>query len=134
MKKWLIVLLAALLAMTASFALADTYSEDGTTLYYDTPYIGKTAEADVVLRGSAYARGTIVDTLRKGVKLTVKASKYASDGVASAATTEALPHRGTAAPARWVMSSAPACVWAVPAAAPTVTGTAAGEVAPVAYG
>ena len=80
MKKCLIVLLAALLALTASFALADTYSEDGTTLYYDTPYIGKTAEADVVLRGSAYARGAIVDTLRKGVKLTVKASKYASDG------------------------------------------------------
>ena len=80
MKNWLIVLLAALLALTASFALADTYSEDGTTLYYDTPYIGKTAEADVILRGSAYARGTIVDTLRKGVKLTVTASKYANDG------------------------------------------------------
>ena len=81
MKKWLVVLLAALLVMTASFAAADTYSEDGTTLYYDTPYVGKTAEADVILRASAYARGQIVDTLRKGVKLTVTASKYASDGV-----------------------------------------------------
>ena len=66
--------------------------------------------------------------------MTETAGATASDGVASAATAEALPHRGTAAPARWVMSSAPACVWAVPAAAPTVTGTAAGEVAPVAYG
>ncbi|MCR4708486.1 MAG: hypothetical protein K5746_11135 [Clostridiales bacterium] len=80
MKNWLILLLVALLVFTSAVALADTYSEDGSTLYYDTPYVGKTAEADVVLRGSAYSRGSIVDTLRKGVKLTVTASKYASDG------------------------------------------------------
>lgn len=80
MKNWLIVLLAAILVMTASLALADSYSEDGSTLYYDPPYVGKTAEADVILRGSAYSRGAIVDTLRKGVKLTVKASRYANDG------------------------------------------------------
>lgn len=80
MKNGLILLLAALLVFVSACALADTYSEDGSTLYYDTPYVGKTAEADVVLRGSAYSRGVIVDTLRKGVKLTVTASKYASDG------------------------------------------------------
>lgn len=80
MRKWLTVLLTVILVMTASFALADTYSEDGSTLYYDIPYVGKTAESDVVLRGSAYSRGSIVDTLRKGVKLTVTASKYANDG------------------------------------------------------
>ncbi len=44
------------------------------------PADAETAEADTVLRATAYARGKIVDTLRKGLKLTVTGASYASDG------------------------------------------------------
>lgn len=80
MKKILILLLAALMLLTACAAMADTYSEDGSTIYYDAPYTGKTAEAGVKLRESAYASGKIVAELRKGVKLSVTAATYAKDG------------------------------------------------------
>lgn len=81
MKKILFLLLAVVMLVSCSLAMADTYSEDGSTIYYDTPYIGKTAESDVTLRASAYSRGKIVDTLRKGVKLTITAAKYDKDNV-----------------------------------------------------
>ena len=81
MKKLFAVLLAVLLAAACFSALADTYSEDGTTLYYDTAYVGKTADSGVVLRASAYSKGQIVDTLRKGIKLTITAAKYDTTGV-----------------------------------------------------
>ncbi|MBQ3390807.1 MAG: hypothetical protein IJG56_00185 [Clostridia bacterium] len=44
------------------------------------PVDGSTAEADTVLRATAYARGKIVDTLKKGLKLTVTGASYANDG------------------------------------------------------
>ena len=80
MKRILAALLIAALCLTAAFAMADTYSDDGSAIYYDTPYTGKTTESNVALRASAYARGQIIDTLRKGVRLTVTGAKYASDG------------------------------------------------------
>ena len=79
MKRIGAILAALLLWVFAAAALADTYSQDGSTIYYDTPYVGKTAESDVVLRASAYERGQIVSTLRKGVKLTITAARYAKD-------------------------------------------------------
>ena len=44
------------------------------------PVDGVTALEENALRATAYARGKIVDTLRKGLKLTVTGSVYANDG------------------------------------------------------
>ena len=44
------------------------------------PVDASTAEADAVLRATPYARGRIVDTLKKGIRLTVTGASYASDG------------------------------------------------------
>ena len=45
-----------------------------------------------------------------------------------------MPESGMASPARWDILSAPIWTWAVPEEAPTVTGTAFGDVAAEAYG
>ncbi len=83
MKKITAVLLALFVLLSCGAALAATeYSaDDPTYIRYETPYVGRTAEGNVALRQSAYSRGQIVDTLRKGVKLTVKGAKYDQDSV-----------------------------------------------------
>lgn len=82
MKKIFGIMLAILILVFSAGALAvTTYSnDDASYIHYDEAYVGKTAETDVILRSSAYSRGQIVETLRKGVKLYVNGAKYDADG------------------------------------------------------
>ena len=91
-KRTLLLLLALLVAFSASGLAAratatpkptNTPRPTATPKTLDQsmyPLDGATAEADAALRATPYARGRIVDTLRKGLKLTVTGSQYANDG------------------------------------------------------
>jgi len=82
MKKRFVLLLLALLIAFSSCAFAAPRAT-ATPKPLDQsvfPIDGSTAEADLNLRATAYSRGRIVDTLRKGLRVTVTGSEYANDG------------------------------------------------------
>ena len=82
-KRFLVLLTTVLILVIAESASAvTTYSNnDASYIQYDNAYIGKTIEGNVILRTSAYAKGQIIDTLKKGIKLYVNGAKYDADGV-----------------------------------------------------
>lgn len=76
MKKRFVLLLLALLIAFSSCAFAAPRAT-ATPKPLDQsvfPIDGSTAEADLNLRATAYSRGRIVDTLRKGLRVTVTAA------------------------------------------------------------
>ncbi|MBR6905711.1 MAG: SH3 domain-containing protein [Selenomonadaceae bacterium] len=87
MKKLASILMLVLMLAMSTIGMAATAKTNPSAtetpanyISYEDPYVGKTAESDVTLRASAYSRGKIVDTLRKGIKLNVYGAMYASDG------------------------------------------------------